>query len=150
MGKFKHFLLPTSYYLHNSENCKLAKQARRVKVLFITMGSLSPPTRCFTAPSFSETLLTVLLSLSATNRQLQGSSEARDRPEGWAKPALWGYALFRFSSFPLPANRRQVPSFNSLKKTNSQVKCQHCYTVPNLIIKQINVNDEANGDSIIY
>lgn len=83
----------------------------------ITSGSRSPPTRCFTAPSFSETIRTVLLSLSATKRQFQGSSEARERPEGWAKPALWGYALFRFSSFPLPANRRQVPFFKSLRES---------------------------------
>lgn len=93
---------------------------------FITIGSLSPPTRCFTAPSFSEMVLTVLLSLSATNKQLQGSSEARERPEGWAKPALWGYALFRFSSFPLPANRRQVPFFKSLEKTIHRWN-QHSY-----------------------
>lgn len=102
-------------------SCNLGKvlawseSGHTVKVSFFTMGSLSPPMRCFTAPSFRETVLTVLLSLSATNRQFQGSSEAKERPEGWAKPALWGYALFRFSSFPLPANRRQVPFFSSLK-----------------------------------
>ena len=60
----------------------LAQQAHGAEALFITVGSLSPPTRGLTAPSFSETALTVLLSLSATNRQLQGSSAARDRPEG--------------------------------------------------------------------
>lgn len=63
-------------------------KSRELHSDFFTMGSRSPPTRCFTAPSLSEMVLTVLLSLSATKRQLQGSSEARARPEGWANPAL--------------------------------------------------------------
>lgn len=88
----------------------------------ITNGSLSPPTRCFTAPSFREMVRTVLLSLSATKRQFHGSSEAREIPEGCAKPALCGYALFLFSSFPLPANRRQTPFFKSLKANSTQVQ----------------------------
>lgn len=48
----------------------------------LTIGSLSPPTSNLTAPSLSASVRTVLLSLSATYRQLQGSSGARARPEG--------------------------------------------------------------------
>ena len=56
----------------------------------LTRGSLSPPTSILTAPSFRASVRTVLLSLSATYRQLQGSSGAGARPDGWAKPALCG------------------------------------------------------------
>lgn len=55
-----------------------------------TVGSLSPPTSILTPPSFRAMVRTLLLSLSATNMQLHGSSGAKARPEGWAKPALWG------------------------------------------------------------
>lgn len=82
----------------------------------LTVGSLSPPTSNLTAPSFSASVRMVLLSLSATYRQLQGSSGARAKPEGCANPALWGQELFRFSSLPLPAQRRHVPALDSLFK----------------------------------
>ena len=54
------------------------------------MGSLSPPTMFLTAPSLRARLRTVLLSLSATKRQPQGSAGAGARPDGWAKAALCG------------------------------------------------------------
>lgn len=88
----------------------------------LTMGSLSPPTTCLTPPSLRERLRMVLLSLSAMNRQLHGSSGAEVRPDGCARPALWGYALFLFSSFPLPAKRTHSPVLYSLQSHNEEKK----------------------------
>lgn len=88
----------------------------------LTRGSLSPPTTCLTAPSLRERLRMVLLSLSAMNRQFHGSSGAQVRPDGWARPALWGYALFLFSSFPLPAKRTHSPFLYSLQSHREENK----------------------------
>ena len=81
-----------------------------------TIGSRSPPTSALTAPSLNEIILTVLLSLSAKNKQLRASSLAADIPDGWANAALCGYELFLFSSLPLPAYAMHVPSLWYLKE----------------------------------
>lgn len=98
----------------------------------LTRGSLSPPTTCLTAPSIRERLRMVLLSLSAMKRQPQGSSGAEARPDGWARPALWGYALFLFSSFPLPAKRTHSPFLCPLQSHNEDnkrlVMCKSLHT----------------------
>lgn len=61
-----------------------------MKYKIFTMGSLSPPATCLTAPSFKATLLMVELSLSATNRNDPCSVCLRVRPEGWANAAFSG------------------------------------------------------------
>lgn len=66
----------------------------------VTLGSLSPPTTPDTFRSTRDMHRMVELSLSATNRLCMGSETAN--PDGWAKPARWGYRLLRFSSLPLP------------------------------------------------
>jgi hypothetical protein len=56
----------------------------------LTVGSLSPPTRAFTAPSFKDIMRILELSLSAMKRKLMLSKHAEARPDGWANPARWG------------------------------------------------------------
>ncbi|TNN67697.1 hypothetical protein EYF80_022013 [Liparis tanakae] len=92
-----------------------------------------------TAPSLRASVRMLLLSLSATYRQPHGSSGAAARPDGWAKPALWGYELFRFSSLPLPAHRKHVPALDSLPMLGTitfhaplPVRPQHSPAVPSV------------------
>ena len=64
---------------------------KTINLCFIhTVGSLSAPTRAFVPPVVISTVRTLLLSLSATNKQLNGFSTVRLMPEGCAKAALWG------------------------------------------------------------